>query len=129
MPTTALMFDLGLDLAKLGVPFDPLGSVIVTNVGVLGVEQGFAPLMPQSRTPALFTVGKIRDKVIAVEGRPAVRPVLTLGGTFDHRIVDGAHLGKISRTLKRILEAPAEHLDPVEAPAPEVEPQPLAFSA
>ncbi len=104
--TAVAMFDLDLDLTRAGVPFDPFGTVIVTNVGVLGIEQGFAPLMPQGRTPALFTVGKIRDKVVAVDGRPEVRPVLTLGGTFDHRVVDGYHLGKISERIRELLEAP-----------------------
>src|SRR6185503_53561 len=102
------MYDLGLDLRWAGVPLDPFGTAIVTNVGVLGIEQGFAPLMPQGRAAAIVTVGKIRDKVIPVAGKPAVRPVLTLGATFDHRVVDGYHLGKISRTLETLLTSPEE---------------------
>ena len=62
------------------------------------------------RTAALLTVGKIRDEVIPIDGRPAVRPVLTLGGTFDHRVVDGLELGRISVRLREILEDPAKHL-------------------
>lgn len=106
----ALTFDLGLDLRRLGVPSDPFGTVIVTNVGVLGVDRGLAPLIPHGRTAALLTVGKIRDEVIPIDGRPAVRPVLTLGGTFDHRVVDGLELGRISVRLREILEDPAKHL-------------------
>jgi pyruvate dehydrogenase E2 component (dihydrolipoamide acetyltransferase) len=100
------MYDLGLDLGWAGVPFDPFGTAIVTNVGVLGIEQGFAPLMPQGRSAAIFTVGKIRDKVLAVDGKPAVRPTLTIGATFDHRVVDGFHLGRISAALTRLLADP-----------------------
>ena len=110
--TAVINFDLGLDLSRLGVPHDPFGTVVVTNVGVLGIEQGFAPLIPSGRNAALLTVGKIRDKVIAVDGKPAVRPVLTVGGTFDHRVVDGYHLGRISAALTRVLSAPHEHLEP-----------------
>jgi pyruvate dehydrogenase E2 component (dihydrolipoamide acetyltransferase) len=91
--------------------------VIVTNVGVLGIEQGFAPLIPAGRTAALLTLGQVRDKVIAVEGRPEVRPVLTICGTFDHRVVDGAHLGKISSTLERVLEDPEAHFGRAELTA------------
>lgn len=101
------MFDLDVDLSAAGIPYDPFGTVIITNVGVLGIEQGFAPLIPQGRTPAIFTVGQIRDKVIAVDGAPAVRPVLTLGGTFDHRVVDGFHLGRISSAISERLADPA----------------------
>lgn len=109
---SAISYDLGVDLSSVGVPFDIFGTVVVTNVGVLGIEQGFAPLIPTGRAAALITVGKIRDKVIAVDGEPRVRPVLTLGATFDHRIVDGHHLGRISERLHTILASPDQHLDP-----------------
>ena len=39
-----------------------------------------------------------------------VRPVLTLSGTFDHRVVDGYHLGRIAKTLRNVLENPARFL-------------------
>jgi pyruvate/2-oxoglutarate dehydrogenase complex dihydrolipoamide acyltransferase (E2) component len=109
------MYDLGLDLGWAGVPFDPFGTAIVTNVGVLGIEQGFAPLMPQARSAGIFTVGKIRDKVLAVDGKPAVRPTLTLGATFDHRVVDGYHLGKISAALAELLADPERAFGPLQA--------------
>ncbi len=103
---SALSFDLGLDLEKVGVPVDPFGTAIVTNVGVLGLEQGFAPLMPHGRSPCIVTVGKVRDRVWPVDGEPRVRPVLTLGSTFDHRVVDGHHLGKIAARLRAVLDEP-----------------------
>ncbi len=121
---SALTFDAGLDLSRVGVPVDPFGTAIVTNVGVLGIEQGFGPLMEHGRTAALFTVGQVRDKVIPVAGRPEVRPVLTLGATFDHRVVDGYTLGRISTLVKRALEqpegafGPIGEADPSRAPAP-----------
>jgi pyruvate/2-oxoglutarate dehydrogenase complex dihydrolipoamide acyltransferase (E2) component len=108
--TAHAMYDLGIDLSWAGVPADPLGTVVVTNVGVLGVEQGFAPFMPQGRAAAMLTVGKIRDKVIAIDGQARVRPVLTLGGTFDHRVIDGFHLGRMTRTLHGILGDPGRFL-------------------
>jgi pyruvate dehydrogenase E2 component (dihydrolipoamide acetyltransferase) len=111
--TATAMYDLGLDLSWAGVPPDPFGTVVVTNVGVLGVQQGFAPFMPQGRAAAMLTVGKIRDKVVPVDGKPEVRPVVTLGATFDHRVVDGYHLGRMSRRLEAILSDPAAHLAPV----------------
>lgn len=108
--TAFAMFDLGLDLGRFGVPYDPLGSVIVSNIGVFGLEQGFAPLIPSGRTAAILTIGAIRNKVIAIGNEMAVRPVLTLCGTFDHRVVDGYHLGRIAKTLHNVLENPAQFL-------------------
>ncbi|MCA9620560.1 MAG: 2-oxo acid dehydrogenase subunit E2 [Myxococcales bacterium] len=119
---TAVSLDLGLDLSRFGVPHDPFGTAVVTNIGTLGLERGLAPLIPTGRTAALFTVGKIHEGVVAVAGRPTVRPVLTLGATFDHRIVDGNQLGRLQATLRRCLESPAEHLLPEkERPAPEAQ--------
>jgi pyruvate/2-oxoglutarate dehydrogenase complex dihydrolipoamide acyltransferase (E2) component len=104
------MYDLGLDLSRAGIPYDPFGTVMITNVGAFGIEQGFAPLMPLSRVPALLCVGAIRPGVLAVDGAPAVRPVLTIGGTFDHRVIDGAHAGRLSAEVRAILEDPEAHL-------------------
>ncbi len=106
----ALMYDAGLDLSALGIPFDPFGTVMVTNVGVFGIDHGFAPLLPIARIPALLTVGAIRDAVVPVDGVPAVRPVLTIGGTFDHRVIDGHGVGKLSKVLSRVLADPAREL-------------------
>lgn len=108
--TAFAMFDLGVDLGRFGVPYDPLGSVIVSNIGVFGLEQGFAPLIPSGRTAAILTIGAIRNKVIVVGNEMAVRPVLTICGTFDHRVVDGYHLGRIAQTLRSVLEDPARYL-------------------
>jgi len=112
------MFDLGLNLSRFGIPFDPFGTVMITNVGGFGIEQGFAPLMPLSRTPALICVGAIRDRVVVVDGQPAVRPVVTLGGTFDHRVIDGYHAGKLCQTVRAVLEDPIAHLGAPEATPP-----------
>lgn len=103
---SAATFDLELDLGSLGIPTDPFGTVIVTNIGVLGAERGLAPLIPHGRSAAILTVGEIREGVLPVAGRPEVRPVLTIGGTFDHRVVDGYHLGKISQRLAAVLSDP-----------------------
>jgi pyruvate dehydrogenase E2 component (dihydrolipoamide acetyltransferase) len=106
----ALMYDAGLDLSALGIPFDPFGTVMVTNVGVFGIDHGFAPLLPIARIPALLTVGAIHDAVVPVNGEPAVRPVLTIGGTFDHRVIDGYGVGKLATVLRRVLTNPEAEL-------------------
>jgi len=102
----SLTYDFGLNLSGLGVPFDPFGTVMVTNVGVFNIEQGFAPLFPTGRVPAVLCMGVVRDKVIAIEGKPVVRPVLSIGATFDHRVIDGAGIGKLHSVFRPILEDP-----------------------
>ncbi|HZO15236.1 MAG TPA: 2-oxo acid dehydrogenase subunit E2 [Polyangiaceae bacterium] len=104
------MFDLGLDLSELGVPLDPFGSVIVSNVGVFGIAHGFAPLIPSGRTAAILTVGSIEKRAVVVQNKIEARPMLTICGTFDHRVVDGHHLGRIQNVLRTVLEDPFHHL-------------------
>jgi pyruvate dehydrogenase E2 component (dihydrolipoamide acetyltransferase) len=39
---------------------------------------------------AILAVGAITERVVAVEGKPAVRPMMTLTLSCDHRVADGA---------------------------------------
>jgi pyruvate dehydrogenase E2 component (dihydrolipoamide acetyltransferase) len=62
-----------------------------------------APLVPFSRTPVVLLLGEVEDRVVAEDGRPVVRPMVTIGVTFDHRFMDGFQGGKmlqIFRVLK-----------------------------
>jgi len=108
---TFLTYDLGLDLRRVGIPYDQFGSVMVTNVGMFGLPVGFAPLVPFARTPILLTVGAVQDKPVAVDGRVQIRPVLTVGATFDHRILDGYQAGKLAARFKAVMEDPEGALD------------------
>lgn len=110
--TEWLTYDLGLDLRRLGIPYDAFGSAMVTNVGTFGLPLGFAPLVPFARTPILLTLGAITDKPIAVDGEARVRPVLPLGATFDHRVLDGFQAGHLAKRFAEILRAPSTHLGP-----------------
>jgi len=110
--TEALLYDLGLDLRRFGLPDDPFGSVMVTNVGMFGLPVALAPLVPFARTPVMITVGEIGDTPVAVEGRAVVRPVMTLGVTLDHRVLDGAQGGQLARAFRAVLEDPWGSLGP-----------------
>jgi pyruvate dehydrogenase E2 component (dihydrolipoamide acetyltransferase) len=56
---------------------------------------------PQS---AILAIGRIADRVVAVNGQPAVRPRMTLTLSSDHRVIDGARAALFMRDLvKQIL--------------------------
>ena len=108
-----LHYDLGLNLSWLGMPVDAFGTVMVTNVGVFGLPQGFAPLVPFARAPIVLTVGALERQPWVVGDEVLVRPVLTIGAALDHRLLDGFQAGVIARRLRTILEDPeAELADP-----------------
>lgn len=104
-----LLYGLNLDLSKFGLPKDPFGSAMITNVGSLGIDVAWAPLCPYSRVPLLLTIGAMQDKVIAVNGAPVVRPVISIGVTFDHRFMDGVHAAEMSREFKKYFSQPEKY--------------------
>jgi len=116
-------YDLGLDLRSIGVPYDQFGSAMVTNIASFGLPMGFAPLVPFSRVPILLTVGRVADGPMVVDGAVVVRPVLRIGVTLDHRILDGFAAGRLARRFLAIMADPAAALGaPAEQPAREARP-------
>ena len=105
-----LTYDYDFNLSKAGVPYDAFGSAMVTNVGGFGLTVGQAPLFPPSRTPIILTVGAVRDAPLAIEGRVEVRPVLTIGASFDHRVADGYQAGLMAKRFREVLEDPDKEL-------------------
>lgn len=102
-----LIYDLDLDLTRFGVVKDEFGTAMVSNAGTFGVGVALAPLVPFSRTPMVVLVGELEDRVVAEHGRPVVRPMLTLGVTFDHRFMDGFHGGRMIRVFREYMADPA----------------------
>jgi pyruvate/2-oxoglutarate dehydrogenase complex dihydrolipoamide acyltransferase (E2) component len=82
----------------------------VTNVGMFGLPQGFAPLVPFSRAPIVLTVGTVEKRPRVVDDAVRIRPVLPIGATIDHRLLDGYQIGLIARRFREILEDPAHAL-------------------
>ncbi len=80
------------------------GTFTISNLGMYSVERFTAVLNPPQA--AIVAVGAIEDRVVAVGGEVAVRPTMTLVGTFDHRSVDGAPAAEFLQTLKESLEEP-----------------------
>ncbi|MEM3085701.1 MAG: 2-oxo acid dehydrogenase subunit E2 [Halobacteria archaeon] len=96
---TFLSNHLNLDLRSLGMPRDPFGSALVTNVGVFGVPEGFAPLAPLYRVPLILLVGDIQPKPWVVGDRVEVRSSVTITATIDHRWADGHAIAAMARAF------------------------------
>ncbi|HKE81966.1 MAG TPA: dihydrolipoamide acetyltransferase family protein [Solirubrobacteraceae bacterium] len=76
----------------------------VNNFGSLGSWMG----TPIVRPPEVVNlgVGAIRDRVVAVDGAPVVRPTLVLSSAADHRLLDGDTLAAFVNDVARLLEEP-----------------------
>ncbi|MCL4396237.1 MAG: 2-oxo acid dehydrogenase subunit E2, partial [Chloroflexi bacterium] len=85
------------------------GTFTLSNLGMYGVD-GFNAIVnpPQA---AILAVGRIADRVVAVNKQPAVRPMLTLTLSCDHRVADGARAARFLQTLAELIQEPLRVLD------------------
>jgi pyruvate dehydrogenase E2 component (dihydrolipoamide acetyltransferase) len=115
-----MSYGLNLDLRWAGIPNDPFGSVMITNVGSLGLDTAYAPLVPYSRVPIVLAVGAVKEVPLVVDGAVKVGKMMKVNATFDHRFIDGFHASVMSKVLRKWLEHPYEHFDKIrEMKAPE----------
>lgn len=97
---------LGLQSTWLGMERFPFGSGIVTSVGMLGFDEGYAPPTPFARTPILVLVGAMKPRPMVVDGELVVRETVSITATVDHRFIDGYQLGHVAKVFRRVIEDP-----------------------
>ena len=85
------------------------GTITITNIGVFGMDFGTPILNPGEC--AIMAMGTIREKPWVVDGEVRPRMVTTVGGSFDHRIVDGDVISRFVADVASVLEEPALLLD------------------
>jgi 2-oxoisovalerate dehydrogenase E2 component (dihydrolipoyl transacylase) len=77
-------------------------TITLSNFGMIGGR--FANLIVVPPQVAIIGAGRIAQRVVAHLGRPAVRRVLPLSLTFDHRVVTGGEAARFLMALKSDLE-------------------------
>ncbi|MBJ6644982.1 dihydrolipoamide acetyltransferase family protein [Streptomyces sp. BSE7-9] len=81
------------------------GTFTLNNYGVFGVD-GSTPIINHPEA-AMLGVGRIVPKPWVHEGELAVRQVVQLSFTFDHRVCDGGTAGGFLRYVADCVEQPA----------------------
>jgi 2-oxoglutarate dehydrogenase E2 component (dihydrolipoamide succinyltransferase) len=81
------------------------GTFTLTNGGVFGSLLSTPILNPPQ--VGILGLHKIQDRPIAVNGQVAVRPMMYVALTYDHRIVDGAEAVRFLVRVKELVEDPA----------------------
>ena len=84
------------------------GTFTITNGGVFGSLMS-TPIVnaPQS---AILGMHKVQERPMVVNGQIAVRPMMYLAVTYDHRIIDGREAVQFLVTIKEALEDPGRML-------------------
>lgn len=78
------------------------GTIILSNFGTLAGRTANPVIIPPMT--AIIGIGKLYDTVIPVNGQPAIRPVLPISVTVDHRAVTGGQLARFLRAMMDALE-------------------------
>ncbi|MBU2611347.1 MAG: 2-oxo acid dehydrogenase subunit E2 [Chloroflexi bacterium] len=80
------------------------GTFTLSNLGMFGVD-GFNAIInpPQA---AILAVGRIAERVVPVNGLPAVQPMMTLSLSCDHRALDGALGARFLDYVANLIEEP-----------------------
>jgi pyruvate dehydrogenase E2 component (dihydrolipoamide acetyltransferase) len=111
-----LSYTLNLDLRWLGVPRDPFGSVMITNIGSIGLDEAYPPLVPLSRVPLVVAMGAVRDEPVVDDGEVVPGKVMRVCASFDHRLLDGGHAARMVEVVRAWFEDPFAHFDPLDDP-------------
>ncbi|MCL4506603.1 MAG: 2-oxo acid dehydrogenase subunit E2 [Chloroflexi bacterium] len=80
------------------------GTFTITNLGMYEID-AFTPIINQPQA-AILGVGRIQGKPVARGEQVAVRQMMALSLSFDHRVVDGAPAAKFLQRVKTLIERP-----------------------
>jgi pyruvate dehydrogenase E2 component (dihydrolipoamide acetyltransferase) len=77
----------------------------VSNLGMYGIDS-FTPIINQPNAAILGVCAAQPELAMDDEGKVYQKQVMKLCVTFDHRLLDGAEVGKFQMTLRDLLEKP-----------------------
>jgi pyruvate dehydrogenase E2 component (dihydrolipoamide acetyltransferase) len=90
-------------------PADISGATFtISNLGMFGVDAFTAIIVPPQA--GILAVGAASDRVVAVDGMIAIRPIMTLTLSSDHRIIDGARAAQFMQEVVGTLSDPGKWL-------------------
>jgi pyruvate dehydrogenase E2 component (dihydrolipoamide acetyltransferase) len=84
------------------------GTFTISNLGMYGVDAFNAIITPPQA--AILAVGRIAHRVVPVDGKPAIRPMVTLTLSSDHRVVDGAQAAVFLNDVAEAIREPQKWL-------------------
>jgi pyruvate dehydrogenase E2 component (dihydrolipoamide acetyltransferase) len=104
-----VQYTLNISLSRFGIPDDRFGSAMISNFGVLGIDNALVPLSPYCRCPLIIGVGRARPMPVVQNGQVVVAECITISFTFDHRYADGVHGGLMMRRFQKIFLKPGRY--------------------
>lgn len=85
------------------------GTISITNIGSLGLDGG-TPILPPGQA-SIVALGRVQKKPWVVDGQIVPRDIMTIGGSFDHRLIDGEHAGRFISDVAAVMDQPGLLID------------------
>ena len=85
------------------------GTFTISNLGMYNVDAFTAIIVPPQA--GILAVGRVGDRVVAVDGKPAVRPILSLTLSTDHRVADGARAAQFLNDVVDAIREPRKWIE------------------
>jgi pyruvate dehydrogenase E2 component (dihydrolipoamide acetyltransferase) len=90
-------------------PPDIAGATFtISNLGMHHVDAFTAIITPPQ--VAVLAVGTISDRVVPVDGKPGIEPMITLTLSSDHRVIDGVRAASFLDDVATAISAPSKYL-------------------
>jgi pyruvate dehydrogenase E2 component (dihydrolipoamide acetyltransferase) len=90
-------------------PSDIAGATFtISNLGMYQVD-AFSAIISAPQA-AILAVGSIADRVVPIDGKPGIRPMMTLTLSCDHRVVDGARAAVFLNEVAEAVRQPEKWL-------------------
>jgi pyruvate dehydrogenase E2 component (dihydrolipoamide acetyltransferase) len=80
------------------------GTFTITNLGAYEID-AFTPIINPPEC-AVLGIGRLVERIMPLQGQYAVRTMVALSLTFDHRLVDGAPAARFLQRVKQFVEQP-----------------------
>lgn len=98
--------NLGFSLPFSGLTPNSFGSYVISNIGSIGLDLGYGALLPSGNVSMVLILGGVKKKPVVIQDKLAIRSILSLSITLDHRVVDASHGGKLFRYIKYMIKNP-----------------------
>jgi len=87
------------------------GTFTISNLGMYNIDAFQAIITPPQA--AILAVGRITDRVVPINGQPAIRPMMTITLSSDHRVVDGAQAALFLNDVVEAFSRPSQSLSDI----------------
>lgn len=98
--------NMGLSIPFTSLNSNSFGSYIISNIGSIGLDQGYGALLPSGNVSLVLIIGGVKKKPVVIDEQIVIRSILSLSVTLDHRVVDASHGGKLFRYIKYMVKNP-----------------------